>query len=234
MTIFHLSGVLLKIEKKQFKLIQNLGSSIGVSDPFKKTKQSGIESNSNTDEISALKADLHELRQRKDLREMSELELVALAGEHTLAIIKATKEAEQKVKSELDSLRIATEKKVSQERIKSENEIKSSLQKLAKEVEEVKSAALKEAARIKSEADQAAQSALDKASAKISEDRLQEQRRLERIRRDIINVSKHLDSAYLTLKGQIETAGSTLAQYNNTLAKLEEDLKNPETDNFKD
>lgn len=122
---------------------------------------------------------------------------------------------------------------MSQDRIKSENEIKTSLQKLAKEVEEVKSAALKEAARIKSEAEQAAGIALEKASAKIAEDRLQEQRRLERIRRDIISVSKNLESAYVTLKGQIESAGSTLNQYNNTLAQLEEDLKKPDIEKSK-
>ncbi len=223
----------MKTEKERFKLIQNLGASIGVSDPFKKLNRSGIESDSGADEISALKTELHELKQRKDLKEMSELELVALAGEHTLAIIKATKEAEHKVKSELESLKVATEKKVSQDRIKSENEIKTSLQKLAKEVEEVKSAALKEAARIKSEAEQAAGIALEKASAKIAEDRLQEQRRLERIRRDIISVSKNLESAYVTLKGQIESAGSTLNQYNNTLAQLEEDLKKPDIEKSK-
>ena len=214
----------MKTEKERFKLIQNLGASIGVSDPFKKTNRSGIESDSGADEISALKTELHELKQRKDLKEMSELELVALAGEHTLAIIKATKEAEHKVKSELESLKVATEKKVSQDRIKSENEIKTSLQKLA---------ALKEAARIKSEAEQAAGIALEKASAKIAEDRLQEQRRLERIRRDIISVSKNLESAYVTLKGQIESAGSTLNQYNNTLAQLEEDLKKPDIEKSK-
>ena len=81
----------MKTEKERFKLIQNLGASIGVSDPFKKLNRSGIESDSGADEISALNTELHELKQRKDLKEMSELELVALAGEHTLAIIKATK-----------------------------------------------------------------------------------------------------------------------------------------------
>jgi len=54
------------------------------------------------EQISTLRAEINELKKRRDLYSLSEVEIVALAGEHTLAIVKATKDAEQRTLAEIE------------------------------------------------------------------------------------------------------------------------------------
>lgn len=62
------------------------------------------------EQISALRAEINDLKKRRDLYSLSEVEIVALAGEHTLALVKATKDAEQRALSEIEKRLIESRK----------------------------------------------------------------------------------------------------------------------------
>ena len=71
-------------------------------------------------QISALRSEINELRKRRDLYSLSEVEIIALAGEHTLAIVKATKDAEQRTLAEIE--RRLTESRKETERMRKQAE----------------------------------------------------------------------------------------------------------------
>jgi 2',3'-cyclic-nucleotide 2'-phosphodiesterase (5'-nucleotidase family) len=76
--------------------------SLGLSQAPKDITQSEDLDVAAAEQISALRAEINELKKRRDLYSLNEVEIIALAGEHTLAIVKATKNAEQKALVEIE------------------------------------------------------------------------------------------------------------------------------------
>jgi hypothetical protein len=209
-------------------------------------------------QISALRSEINELRKRRDLYSLSEVEIIALAGEHTLAIVKATKDAEQRTLAEIErrltesrketermrkqaeaalkqaeenSAKLLTDAETQKiqitnqsERIQFETEQKvaTQLEALKKEVEQHRNAARKESERLISEAERTAQHKLDEVRSKISAELERERLKIEKIRREATAVAKSLETGYLSIRDQIDTARTSLGQYTSGLEDLTE------------
>ena len=207
-------------------------------------------------QISALRSEINELRKRRDLYSLSEVEIIALAGEHTLAIVKATKDAEQRTLAEIErrltesrketermrkqaeaalkqaeenSAKLLTDAETQKiqitnqsERIQFETEQKvaTQLEALKKEVEQHRNAARKESERLISEAERTAQHKLDEVRSKISAELERERLKIEKIRREATAVAKSLETGYLSIRDQIDTARTSLGQYTSGLEDL--------------
>lgn len=86
----------------RLRLVSYMTDSLGLSQAPKDITQNEDLDAAAAEQISALRAEINELKKRRDLYSLSEVEIVALAGEHTLAIVKATKDAEQKTLAEIE------------------------------------------------------------------------------------------------------------------------------------
>jgi DNA repair exonuclease SbcCD ATPase subunit len=94
----------------RLKLVNYMSDSLGLSQAPKDLTQNEDLDAAAAELISALRAEINELKKRRDLYSLSEVEIVALAGEHTLAIVKASKEAEQRALVEIEK-RLAESRK---------------------------------------------------------------------------------------------------------------------------
>ncbi|MFZ9284262.1 MAG: hypothetical protein ACO24V_06115 [Candidatus Nanopelagicales bacterium] len=86
----------------RLRLVSYMTDSLGLSQAPKDITQNEDLDAAAAEQISALRAEINELKKRRDLYSLNEVEIVALAGEHTLAIVKATKDAEQKTLAEIE------------------------------------------------------------------------------------------------------------------------------------
>lgn len=86
----------------RLRLVSYMTESLGLSQAPKDITQSEDLDVAAAEQISALRAEINELKKRRDLYSLNEVEIIALAGEHTLAIVKATKNAEQKALVEIE------------------------------------------------------------------------------------------------------------------------------------
>lgn len=88
--------------KGRLRLVNYMTDSLGLSQAPKDITQNEDLDAAAAEQISALRAEINELKKRRDLYSLNEVEIVALAGEHTLAIVKATKEAERQALTEIE------------------------------------------------------------------------------------------------------------------------------------
>lgn len=86
----------------RLRLVNYMTDSLGLSQAPKDITHNEDLDAAAAEQISALRAEINELKKRRDLYSLSEVEIVALAGEHTLAIVKATKDAEQRTLAEIE------------------------------------------------------------------------------------------------------------------------------------
>ncbi|MBM3690401.1 MAG: hypothetical protein FJW76_00065 [Actinobacteria bacterium] len=124
--------------KGRLRLVSYVQDSLGLNHTPKDIIQNENLDVAAAEQISSLRAQINELKKRRDLYSLSEIEIVALAGEHTLAIIKATKEAEHKALTEIE--RQSNEAKKESEKIRKQSEThleeaKSEAEKLVAEAE---------------------------------------------------------------------------------------------------
>jgi chromosome segregation ATPase len=232
--------------------------SLGLSQAPKDITQNEDLDAAAAEQISALRVEINELKKRRDLYSLSEVEIVALAGEHTLAIVKATKNAEQKTLAEIEkrlhesrketdrmrkdaeakvrdadalATKLVADAEVKKAQIEQQSErikVATELEALRKEIEQRKYATAKEAAEIIAEAERAAQQKLDEVRAKISAELMRERTKIEKIRREATAVAKSLEVGYLSIRDQIDTARTTLGQYTSGLEDLTELLTDNE------
>lgn len=106
----------------RLKLVNYMTDSLGLSHAPKDITHNEDLDAAAAEQISALRAEVNELKKRRDLYSLSEVEIVALAGEHTLAIVKATKDAEQKALTEIERRLSETRKET--ERMRKEADTK--------------------------------------------------------------------------------------------------------------
>jgi len=249
-------GANMATNRGRLKLVSYMTDSLGLSQAPKDITQNEDLDAAAAEQISALRAEINELKKRRDLYSLSEVEIVALAGEHTLAIVKATKEAEQKTLTEIerrltesrkesDRMRKAAEAQLKDaeatatklvsdaeakrvqidqqsERVQAETEqkIKLQLDALTKEIEQRRSAINKEAEQIILQAQRTAQQKLDDVRGKISAELARERAKIEKIRREATAVARSLETGYLSIRDQIDTARTTLGQYTSGLEDL--------------
>lgn len=244
--------------KGRLRLVNYMTDSLGLSQAPKDITHNEDLDAAAAEQISALRSEINELRKRRDLYSLSEVEIIALAGEHTLAIVKATKDAEQRTLAEIER-RLAESRKETErmrkqaqialkqaeensakmlsdaetqkiqitnqsERIQFETERKvaTQLEALRKEVEQHRNAAQKESERLIGEAERTAQQKLDEVRAKISAELARERLKIEKIRREATAVAKSLETGYLSIRDQIDTARTSLGQYTSGLEDLTE------------
>lgn len=86
----------------RLRLVNYMTDSLGLSQAPKDITHNEDLDAAAAEQISTLRAEINELKKRRDLYSLSEVEIVALAGEHTLAIVKATKDAEQRTLAEIE------------------------------------------------------------------------------------------------------------------------------------
>lgn len=86
----------------RLRLVNYMTDSLGLSQAPKDITHNEDLDAAAAEQISALRGEINELKKRRDLYSLSEVEIVALAGEHTLAIVKATKDAEQRTLAEIE------------------------------------------------------------------------------------------------------------------------------------
>ncbi len=244
--------------KGRLRLVNYMSDSLGLSQAPKDTTHNENLDAAAAEQISALRSEINELRKRRDLYSLSEVEIIALAGEHTLAIVKATKDAEQRTLAEIErrltesrketermrkqaeaalkqaeenSAKLLTDAETQKaqitnqsERIQFETEQKvaTQLEALKKEVEQHRNAARKESERLISEAERTAQQKLDEVRSKISAELARERLKIEKIRREATAVAKSLETGYLSIRDQIDTARTSLGQYTSGLEDLTE------------
>jgi chromosome segregation ATPase len=240
----------------RLRLVNYMTDSLGLSQAPKDITQNEDLDAAAAEQISALRAEINELKKRRDLYSLSEIEIVALAGEHTLAIVKATKDAEQKTLAEIErritesrketermrksaeaqvkeaeaaSIKLVTDAEarsaqidLQSERVQAETEqkIKLQLDALTKEIEQRRSTTNKEAEQIILQAQRTAQQKLDDVRAKISAELARERAKIEKIRREATAVARSLETGYLSIRDQIDTARTTLGQYTSGLEDL--------------
>lgn len=244
--------------KGRLRLVNYMTDSLGLSQAPKDITHNEDLDAAAAEQISALRSEINELRKRRDLYSLSEVEIIALAGEHTLAIVKATKDAEQRTLAEIER-RLAESRKETErirkqaqialkqaeensakmlsdaetqkiqitnqsERIQFETERKvaTQLEALKKEVEQHRNAAQKESERLIGEAERTAQQKLDEVRGKISAELARERLKIEKIRREATAVAKSLETGYLSIRDQIDTARTSLGQYTSGLEDLTE------------
>lgn len=106
----------------RLRLVNYMTDSLGLSHAPKDITHNEDLDAAAAEQISALRAEINELKKRRDLYSLSEVEIVALAGEHTLAIVKATKDAEQKALAEIEKR--LTESRKETERMRKDAEAK--------------------------------------------------------------------------------------------------------------
>lgn len=244
--------------KGRLRLVNYMSDSLGLSQAPKDITHNENLDAAAAEQISALRSEINELRKRRDLYSLSEVEIIALAGEHTLAIVKATKDAEQRTLAEIErrltesrketermrkqaeaalkqaeenSAKLLTDAETQKiqitnqsERIQFETEQKvaTQLEALKKEVEQHRNAARKESERLISEAERTAQHKLDEVRSKISAELARERLKIEKIRREATAVAKSLETGYLSIRDQIDTARTSLGQYTSGLEDLTE------------
>jgi len=242
--------------KGRLRLVSYVQDSLGLNHTPKDIIQNENLDVAAAEQISNLRAEINELKKRRDLYSLSEIEIVALAGEHTLAIIKATKEAEHKslteierqsneAKKESEKIRkqsethleeakskaeklvaeaelrkIRIDQKLEQQQNETELKVKSQLDNLAKEIDQKRAASAQEAQKIVDEAIFLANDKLNKVKKKIANELAQERNKIEQIRREASSVAKSLETGYLSIRDQIDTARTTLGQYTSGLEDL--------------
>lgn len=244
--------------KGRLRLVNYMTDSLGLSQAPKDITHNEDLDAAAAEQISALRSEINELRKRRDLYSLSEVEIIALAGEHTLAIVKATKDAEQRTLAEIE--RRLTESRKETERMRkqaetvlkqaeenstkmlsdaetqkiqitnqseriqfeTERKVATQLEALKKEVEQHRNAARKESERLISEAERTAQQKLDEVRGKISAELARERLKIEKIRREATAVAKSLETGYLSIRDQIDTARTSLGQYTSGLEDLTE------------
>lgn len=104
----------------RLRLVNYMTDSLGLSHTPKDITHNEDLDAAAAEQISALRAEINDLKKRRDLYSLSEVEIVALAGEHTFAIVKATKDAEQKALAEIEKR--LTESRKETERMRKEAE----------------------------------------------------------------------------------------------------------------
>lgn len=242
--------------KGRLRLVSYMTDSLGLSQAPKDLTQNEDLDAAAAELISSLRSEINELRKRRDLYSLSEVEIIALAGEHTLAIVKATKDAELRTLAEIErrladsrkeavrmekqaeallkqaqegaaklladaeSQKIQIEVQVEQLKSNTENRIKTQLDNLAKELEQRKTASVKEAEKIIGDATLIAEAKLQKTRTVISAELARERAKIEQIRREATSVAKSLETGYLSIRDQIDTARTTLGQYTSGLEDL--------------
>jgi DNA repair exonuclease SbcCD ATPase subunit len=244
--------------KGRLRLVNYMTDSLGLSQAPKDITHNEDLDAAAAEQISALRSEINELRKRRDLYSLSEVEIIALAGEHTLAIVKATKDAEQRTLAEIE--RRLTESRKETERMRkqaetalkqaeenstkmlsdaetqkiqitnqseriqfeTERKVATQLEALKKEVEQHRNAARKESERLIGEAERTAQQKLDEVRGKISAELARERLKIEKIRREATAVAKSLETGYLSIRDQIDTARTSLGQYTSGLEDLTE------------
>jgi len=242
--------------KGRLRLVSYVQDSLGLSQTPKDITQNEDLDAAAAEQISALRAEVNELKKRRDLYSLSEVEIVALAGEHTLAIVKATKEAELKALTDIErrfsdarkeaeklhkqaeaalreakstSEKLITDaemrkKQIEQhlEEIKNETEhkVKTQLDAVGKEVDQRRANSLREAEKLVADATVAANDKLERTRAKIAKELARERAKIEQIRREATAVAKSLETGYLSIRDQIDTARTTLGQYTSGLEDL--------------
>lgn len=107
--------------KGRLRLVNYMTDSLGLSQAPKDITHNEDLDAAAAEQISALRSEINELRKRRDLYSLSEVEIIALAGEHTLAIVKATKDAEQRTLAGIER-RLAESRKET-ERIRKQAQI---------------------------------------------------------------------------------------------------------------
>lgn len=106
----------------RLRLVNYMTDSLGLSQAPKDITHNEDLDAAAAEQISALRSEINELKKRRDLYSLSEVEIVALAGEHTLAIVKATKDAEQRTLAEIEKR--LTEARKETERMRKEADTK--------------------------------------------------------------------------------------------------------------
>ena len=96
--------------KNRLRLVNYMSDSLGLSQSPKDILNDENLDAAAAELISSLRAEINELKKRRDLYALNEVEIVALAGEHTLALVKATKEAERNALTEIEKLLTAARK----------------------------------------------------------------------------------------------------------------------------
>jgi hypothetical protein len=250
--------------KGRLRLVGYVQDSLGLTQAPKDITQNEDLDAAAAEQISALRAEVNELKKRRDLYSLSDVEIVALAGEHTLAIVKATREAEHKALTEIErrlgdarkeadklnkqaeaalrEAKIASEKMVADaearkaqieqqlEQLKNETEhkVKTQLDAVGKEVDQRRANSLREAEKLIAEANASANDKLERTRAKIANELARERAKIEQIRREATAVAKSLETGYLSIRDQIDTARTTLGQYTSGLEDLKDLLNEQE------
>lgn len=96
--------------KNRLRLVNYMSDSLGLSQSPKDILNDENLDAAAAELISSLRAEINELKKRRDLYALNEVEIVALAGEHTLALVKATKEAERNALTEIEKRLTAARK----------------------------------------------------------------------------------------------------------------------------
>jgi hypothetical protein len=117
-------GEAMAANRGRLKLVNYMSDSLGLSQAPKDLTQNEDLDASAAELISTLRAEINELKKRRDLYSLSEVEIVALAGEHTLAIVKASKEAEQRALVEIEKRLAESRKEVDRVRKQTETSLK--------------------------------------------------------------------------------------------------------------
>lgn len=242
--------------KSRLRLVNYMSDSLGLSQSPKDILNDENLDAAAAELISSLRAEINELKKRRDLYSLNEVEIVALAGEHTLALVKATKEAERNALTEIEKRLTAARKesdrllkqsevqslaaqntaaklvadaevqkaqiegRAEQLKIDTENRIKIQLESLRREIDQRRNASVKEAEKIIDDAVATSEAKLLKTRTVIATELARERAKIEQIRREATSVAKSLETGYLSIRDQIDTARTTLGQYTSGLEDL--------------
>ena len=112
------------------------------------------------------------------------------------------------------------EGRAEQLKIDTENRIKTQLESLRREIDQRRSASVKEAEKIVDDAVATSEAKLQKTRTVIATELARERAKIEQIRREATSVAKSLETGYLSIRDQIDTARTTLGQYTSGLEDL--------------
>ena len=136
------------------------------------------------------------------------------------AALKQAEENSAKLLTDAETQKIQITNQSERIQFETEQKVATQLEALKKEVEQHRNAARKESERLISEAERTAQHKLDEVRSKISAELERERLKIEKIRREATAVAKSLETGYLSIRDQIDTARTSLGQYTSGLEDL--------------
>ena len=138
----------------------------------------------------------------------------------------------EKILAESELRKAQTEQQVEHLKNEAEFKVKTQLDEVRKEIDQRRNSSLREAEKIVADANATANDKLERTRAKIASELARERAKIEQIRREATAVAKSLETGYLSIRDQIDTARTTLGQYSSGLEDLTSLLS--DTENLKE